>query len=141
MKKLIKKIFGVDKIEERADRLEKKAQEMARLADEANKKLTEKVKTPKEIATENKEPWVAVLDTHVNKDNIRNGFFELDWNEYFVLQLRAAGYAGESDEAIVDQWFSELCRSVGGEEGIDMSRRGAGYINVNNLGNGRTEVS
>jgi hypothetical protein len=58
-----------------------------------------------------------------------------------VLQLRAAGYAGETDEAIVDQWFSELCRNVGGEEGVDMSRRGAGYINVNNLGNGRTEVS
>ena len=48
-------------------------------------------KTPKEIATEKKEPWVAVLDTHVNKDNIRNGFFELDWNEYFVLQLKANG--------------------------------------------------
>jgi hypothetical protein len=41
--------------------------------------------SPKEIATEKKEPWVAVLDTHVNKDNIRNGFFELDWNEFFVL--------------------------------------------------------
>jgi hypothetical protein len=97
--------------------------------------------TPKEQATANKEPWVAVLDTHVNKDNIRNGFFELDWNEYFVLQLRASGYNGESDEAIVDQWFSELCRNVGAEEGVNMDRRGAGYINVNNLGNGRTEVS
>jgi len=98
-------------------------------------------KTPKEIATEKKEPWVAVLNTHVNKDNIRNGFFELDWNEYFVLQLRTAGYTGETDEAIVDAWFSELCRNVGAEEEIDMSRRGAGYINVNNLGDGRTEIS
>ena len=97
--------------------------------------------TPKEQATANKEPWVAVLDTHVNKDNIRNGFFELDWNEYFVVQLRSAGYNGETDEIIVDQWFSELCRNVGAEEGVNMDRRGAGYINVNNLGNGRTEVS
>ena len=96
---------------------------------------------PKEQATANKEPWVAVLDTHVNKDNIRNGFFELDWNEYFVVQLRSAGYNGETDEAIVDQWFSELCRNVGAEDGVNMDRRGAGYINVNNLGNGRTEVS
>jgi hypothetical protein len=54
-------------------------------------------KTAKEIATENKEPWVAVLDTHVNKDNIRNGFFELDWNEYFVLQLKANGYQGDNE--------------------------------------------
>jgi arginyl-tRNA synthetase len=147
MKKFIKRIFGIDKIEERADRMEEAAQKMASYVDEANQKvaqaeekLAEKFKTPKEIATEKKEAWVAVLDTHVNKDNIRNGFFELDWNEYFVLQLRTAGYTGESDEAIVDQWFSELCRGVGGEEGVDMSRRGSGFINVNNLGNGKTEV-
>lgn len=132
MKQFIKKIFGFDKIEEESAKAIKELEEI---------KAAAAPKTPKEIATENREPWVAVLDTHVNKDNIRNGFFELDWNEYFVLQLRAAGYAGDSDEAIVDQWFSELCRSVGGDEGVDMSRRGAGYINVNNLGNGRTEVS
>ena len=98
-------------------------------------------RTPKEIATDAKEPWVAVLDTHVNKDNIRNGFFELDWNEYFVLQLKTAGYQGDTEEAIVDQWFSELCRNVGAEEGVSMDRRGSGFINVNNLGNGKTEVS
>ena len=98
-------------------------------------------KTEKELATERKEPWVSVLNTHVNPDNIRNGFFELDWNEYFVLQLRTAGYTGDSDEAVVDSWFSELCRNVGAEENIDMERRSSGYININNLGNGKTEVS
>ena len=97
--------------------------------------------SPKEIATAKKEPYIAVLDTHVNKDNIRNGFFELDWNEYFVLQLRTAGYVGDTDEAIVDSWFSELCRNVGAEEGVNMDRRASGYINVNSLGDGRTEVS
>jgi hypothetical protein len=98
-------------------------------------------KTEKELATERKEPWIAVLNTHVNPDNIRNGFFELDWNEYFVLQLRTAGYSGDTDEAIVDAWFSELCRNVGAEENIDMTRRASGYVNVNNLGNGKTEIS
>jgi hypothetical protein len=97
-------------------------------------------KTPKEIATENKEPWIAVLDTHINKDNIRNGFFELDWNEYFVLQLRSNGYTGETDEAIVDSWFSELCRNVGAEEEVDMSRRGSGYVNKALRDDGRTEI-
>jgi hypothetical protein len=123
MKQFIKKIFGGKEPEPVVE------------------KAAPVVLSPKEKATANKEPWVAVLDTHVNKDNIRNGFFELDWNEYFVLQLRASGYNGENDEAIVDQWFSELCRNVGAEEGVNMDRRGAGYINVNNLGNGRTEVS
>ena len=123
MKQIIKKIFGIKDTEPIV-----KKEELVKLS-------------PKEQATADKLPWIAVLDTHVNKDNIRNGFFELDWNEYFVLQLRASGYNGETDEAIVDQWFSELCRNVGAADGIDMDRRGSGFINVNNLGNGRTEVS
>ena len=134
MKQFIKKVFGIDKIEEEA----KAAVETAKKLEE---KLTEISKSPKEIATEKKEPWVAVLDTHVNPENIRNGFFELDWNEYFVLQLRTAGYIGETDEAVVDEWFTELCKNVGGQEGVDMSRRSSGFINVNNLGDGKTEVS
>jgi hypothetical protein len=148
MNKFIKKILGIDKIEERADRMEKAAQEMASYVDQANKKvaeteakLNEVLKTPKEIATENKEPWVQVLETHVNKENVRNGFFELDWNEYFVLQLRSNGYTGSTDEEVVDTWFSELCRNVGGEEGIDMSRRGSGFVNKALRDDGKTEVS
>jgi hypothetical protein len=81
------------------------------------------------------------LDTHVNKDNIRNGFFELDWNEYFVLQLKEAGYKGTTEEEMVDQWFQDLCRNIGAEEGVDMERRGSGYVNVSNIGNGRAEIS
>ncbi len=148
MKNIIKKLLGIDKLEslvsEAEVRLQQASEEAARALAEAEKaKEAERIAklSPKELATEKKEPWVAVLDTHVNKENIRNGFFELDWNEYFVLQLRTAGYNGESDEAIVDQWFSELCRNVGAEEGIDMSRRGSGYVNRALRDDGRTEVS
>ena len=96
----------------------------------------------KQKATMKKEPWVGVLNTHVNKENVRNGFFELDWNEYFILKLTEAGYKGASEEEIVDQWFKDLCRDVALEEGVvDMDRRGAGFINVTNIGNGRSEVS
>lgn len=147
MKKIIKKIFGIDKIEERADRMEKSAREMASYVDAANKKvaeaeekLTEKVKTPKEIATENKEPWVCVIETHVGKENVRNGFFELDWNEFFVLQLRDAGYSGGTDEEVVDRWFTELCRNVGGDEGIDMAKRSTGYVQRALRDDGMTEI-
>ena len=133
LKNTLKKIFGINEMNEAIAETRAIAQEAA-AKEQANL-------SPKELATQNKEPWVCVLNTHVNKENIRNGFFELDWNEYFVLQLRSAGYRGESDEEIVNQWFTELCRNVATEEGIDMSRRGTGYINVNNLGNGRSEVS
>ena len=148
MNKIIKKLFGIDKIEEETRLAVEEGERAAKIAREAiehaerAKELERLAKlSPKELATEKKEPWVAVLDTHVNKDNIRNGFFELDWNEYFVLQLKEAGYKGDTEEAVVDQWFQELCRGVGSESGLDMDRRGSGFINVNNLGNGRTEVS
>ncbi len=119
--KLIKKLFGLDKLEENlrqtqealaaleAKKLE--AEEAARVAKEEEDlaKLS-----PKERAVRRKEPWVGVLDTHINKDNIRNGFFELDWNEYFVLKLKQEGYGadGDKEEEIVDRWFRELCANV-----------------------------
>lgn len=141
MNKFFAKILGFEKINAARARAEaelKAAEDAANAAKEAVR-LTGL--SPKELATEKKEPWVDVLSTHVNKDNIRNGFFELDWNEYFVQQLRLSGYQGDTEEAVVDAWFSELCRNVGSEVGVDMSRRGTGYINTNNLGNGKTEVS
>jgi hypothetical protein len=68
----------------------------------------------KQKATMKKEPWVSVLNTHVNKENVRNGFFELDWNDHFIIQLKKEGYGVEGDkhEEIVDRWFRELCANV-----------------------------
>ena len=147
MNKFFKKILGIDKIEEavaEATKARLEAENSAKQAQAAAEQAKEKERlaklTPKELATEKREPYVAVLDTKVNKENVRNGFFELDWNEYFVLQLREAGYTGVTEEEIVDQWFTELCKTLGNEEGIDMSRRGSGYVNFNNIGDGKSEV-
>jgi hypothetical protein len=111
------------------------------LGQSADQSTSTVAKTPKELATEKKEPWVSVLNTHINHDNIRNGFFELDWNEYFIMQLVAHGYTGSTDEEVVNAWFIELCKNVGSEENINMDRRGSGYVNVNSIGDGRAEVS
>jgi hypothetical protein len=140
MKKIIKNLFG---IKDKPVKVEEPTVPEVKDVPVAVPKVPKikKQKTAKEIATEKKEPWVAVMDTHVNKDNIRNGFFELDWNEYFVLQLRTEGYQGETDESVVDLWFQDLCRNIGSEAGVNMDRRGSGYINVNNLGDGRSEIS
>jgi hypothetical protein len=141
MNKWIKKIFGIDKIEaEVAEATKQKIEAEAEVA-KAKEDARKAKLTPKDLATEKGEPWVGVLDTKVNPENPRNGFFELDWNEHFVVQLRLAGYKGENEEAVVDLWFQDLCRNVGQESGVDMDRRGSGYINVNNLGDGKTEVS
>ena len=147
MNKWIEKLFGIDKIRAEAERsigIAAEAAETAKAATAAAERATEAETqaklSPKERATRKKEPWVGVLETHVNKDNVRNGFFELDWNEYFVLSLKEAGYIGETEEAVVDQWFQELCKNVGEESDVNMDRRGGGYINVKNLGDGKSEV-
>jgi hypothetical protein len=57
-------------------------------------------------------PWVKVIEVHFDKENPGRGYFELDWNDDFVGLLGEAGYAGESNEAIVDLWFNDLCRSI-----------------------------
>jgi hypothetical protein len=95
----------------------------------------------KEQATKLKQPWVAVLDTHVSPENPANGFFELDWNEYFIVLLKSHGYDGPNEESIVDVWFQNLCKNIGNEAGINMDRRGSGYINVQSLGNNKAEIS
>src|SRR5210317_2440557 len=86
----------------------------------------------KEDATRAGKPWVGVLDTQINKDNIKNGFFELDWNNEFIEQLIDAGYKGESNEEIVDKWFKTIAKNILQEQGQDPSRS-AGYINTKNL--------
>ena len=113
------KMLGLDKVKEI-----NKAKE-----EEKNKQLS-----PKELATKKKEPWAGVIQTHVNKENVRNGFFELDWNRHFVLQLIEAGYGVENDkeEEIIDRWFRELCANVvvDGDYGGPLEGMATGNIDI-----------
>ena len=158
-----KKITGIEKIEKaraaEEARLKKAIEDVARVAAEeferkqareeaaAEKERLDKEAAfnaldPKAQATEKGEEWVQVLDTHVNKDNVRNGFFELDWNSYFIERLRAEGYGLEADpeEEIVDRWFRDVIFNMLQEDGLDTDR-GAGYINVVPISKNKSEVS
>lgn len=103
------------KIEEAAAAT-KIAEEAKAAAEEASVSKPEQIVqlSPKDKATANGEPWVGVIETHVNPENIRNGFFELDWNQMFIdqLKLNGYGYNGDSDESVIDRWFKELCANV-----------------------------
>jgi hypothetical protein len=126
--KFFKRLIGLDKVEQHLAetqlRLEEAVDKTADHQREAERARQEEVKakeaeelsklSPKERATHKKEPWVGVVNTHVNKENVRNGFFELDWNDLFVLKLKQEGYGfdGDKDEEIVDRWFRELCANV-----------------------------
>ncbi len=136
MNKFFEKITGVAAIREAA---EKATADALLLADEANKSAKESIEaakqagcdaeiiiakakedeafalaSPKDRATAKNEPWVSVLKVHVNDGAVRNGFFELDWNDLFIDKLKLDGYGagGDDDESIVDRWFRELCASV-----------------------------
>ena len=134
MKNFMKKITGLGKEQEKLDADKK---ELAKQEEELLKK-----RDPKEYATRKKEPWVGVLDVKVNEKNVRNGFFELDWNKYFIKQLIDAGYgvANDDEEEIVDRWFRDIVGNILGEEGLDKDR-GSGYINVVPISKGKSEIS
>lgn len=104
-----------------------------------------KAKSPKEIATKKKEPYVAVLGVELEEDNPGNGAFELDWNEYFVVKLIKAGYQGKDDQQIVERWFQDICRNVVMEnfEQWEANQPLDDRLTLNrrDLGGGLTEVS
>jgi len=130
MKNFLKKLTGLDKVEAEKAAVESEKMELLKQRD------------PKEYHTRKKEPWVNVIDVKVNEENVRNGFFELDWNKYFIAQLVEAGYGVDNDpeEEIVDRWFRDIVYNMLDAEGQD-TNRGAGYINVNPLGKDKSEVS
>ena len=149
MKQWLKKLTGVDKEEQRL--AEERAKfEAEKAAVEKEEKRVKKLKPAdarrealakeKEEATKKGEPWVAVLDTQVNPENIKNGFFEIDWNNEFIEQLLDAGYKGETNEQIVDAWFRTIVVQMLEEEGLDTERE-MGYINVVPIDQGRSSVS
>ena len=124
------KLVGNKKTEESAEQVELTTEDARRAALDAEKAE----------ATAKGEPWVAVLDTQINPDNIRNGFFELDWNNEFIEQLLDAGYSGESNEQIVDAWFKTIVSQMLEEEGQDTDRN-MGHINVVPIDKNKSEVS
>lgn len=66
----------------------------------------------KDQATARGESYVRVLNVNIDKTNPGDGYFELEWNQLFIRELLAAGYQGNAEEEIIDQWFTALCRNI-----------------------------
>jgi hypothetical protein len=74
-------------------------------------KLT-KTDYEKQCATLKNEPWIAIVDSGFDPEQGIDGvFFEFDWNKAWIEFLKINGYIGNTDEQIVDDWFSDVCRS------------------------------
>jgi hypothetical protein len=99
--------------------------------------------SPKDQASKNKEPWIDILSVEIDDENPNFGSFELDWNDYFIINLRQKGYPGKTDEDCVDNWFRDVCRNVVMETYQNESdlTDNIKYINRKNIGNGRSVVS
>lgn len=111
---------------------------------EPPKKPKPRQKTAKEIATERGEPYVNIVGMDLDSNDISNGAFELDWNQFFIAKLIKAGYVGKTDEQIVDQWFQNVCRNVVLEtyEQYEANNpRTAGSTQRRDLGDGYSEFS
>ena len=74
-----------------------------------------KEKSEPKTGKNSKEPWVSVVDTKFDEGTPNQGFMELDWNKPFVEFLKQNGYEGATDEEIVEKWFTELCKNIGGQ--------------------------
>jgi hypothetical protein len=104
-------------------------------------------KTAKQIATENNEPYVAIVTMDIDPNNLHQGAFELDWNEIFISRLVKAGYMmkpTDADSDIVDRWFQNVCRHVvmeTWEQDQAMRNSANGYVHTRDIGDGRTEIS
>lgn len=109
-------------------------------------------KLEKEKATAEGRPWVSIIKVDIDPQNINNGGFELDWNVPFLKKLIRAGYhqkESDTDEVMVDRWFSQVCRNVALEiyqqDQADPTNRGADDVRPplakKDLGDGRTEIS
>lgn len=145
MKQWLKRISGIEAKElelEQTLALHAAAAEAEQKRRQAEELELLQRKDPKTYATRKKEPWVNVIDVKVNQENVRNGFFELDWNEYFIQELIKSGYGLEADpeEEIVDRWFRDIVFGMLEQEGLDTNRN-AGYINVVPIAKGKSEVS
>ena len=126
-----------DKIKNTVSKLQGKKEETVTTNEDTRRAILAK---EKEEATAKGEPWVAVLDTQLNPDNIKNGFVELDWNNQFIEELLDAGYSGETNEEIVDGWFKTIAVQILGEQGMNTARE-MGYINVVPIDKDKSEVS
>ena len=105
-----------------------------------------KTKSDKDLATERREPWVSIISLDVDPDDLHQGSFELDWNEFFIARLVKAGYMMSKDDTdadIVDRWFQNVCRHVvmetwEQEQAMNPQPR---FTHRRDIGGGRSEVS
>lgn len=106
--------------------------------------------TPKELATQNDEPYIAITNIDINPNDINTGELTFDWNDKFILNLIRAGYKIKDTDTewdMVNRWYQTLCRNVALEiyeqyEADPNNRNNdVRIVKSRDIGNGRSEIS
>ena len=99
----------------------------------------------KQSATARGEPYISVVDAQYDPNEKLNGlYFEFDWNDAWIVELKAAGYVGFTDDQLVQRWFADICRGVASEESNQLEEAqplpfNSGRINQSHPPGGPTE--
>lgn len=125
----IKKLFAKEQAPEQpVDQMlvEQTAAKPARKPRKPRKPREPKTETlsAKEQATKNNQPWHDIKLV-TNPEDPRNGYYQMDWNDQHILELRKAGYTGNTDEDVIEEWIRDICRTVAmeNEEILDYMAR------------------
>lgn len=96
---------------------------------------------PEPVVEKTVEPEVKVIKMDFDPADPRQGSMELEWNAQFIKLLRQHGYAGDSEEALVDAWLNDICRNIIGQPAVGTVPEYSRFVRRQDLGDGKTEVS
>jgi len=84
-----------------------------------------------------------VLTLDIDAQNPVQGAFELEWNDYFVKELRAKGFQGATDEDVIDVWFQQICRNIAINEWENTPDNPgpSTFVTKTDIGDGKSEIS
>jgi hypothetical protein len=75
-------------------------------------KKIDKREGEKKIANILKEPWVSIVEEGLDPAAGPSGFFFVfDWNEHWIELLKKHGYEGDTDDEMMERWFTDVCRN------------------------------
>jgi hypothetical protein len=58
------------------------------------------------------EPWVSIVEEGLDPTQGPSGFyFVFDWNNHWIELLRQHGYEGDTEDEMMERWFTDVCRN------------------------------
>lgn len=121
-------------------KLKNKKLEIVNSIEKKAKPKKKQTKQTKKTAKKKLEPTVKVVNFNFDINDPKIGSIELDWNKEFIALLKKNNYFGDSDEAIIEKWLTDVCKNIANEEPFQ-NPDNIRYIQRKELGGGKTEFS